>query len=147
MVPSDGLSDEEIRSILKRAKVIMVIGASRDPYKASGAIPRYLISKGYCVVPVNPFASDIDGVRALRSPSEYPGEERIDVIDVFRPSEEIPSLLESIRGLNFGVLWLQEGIYHPAVLQLNNKKLVWNRCIMKEHVRLFGSRKGQPGIR
>ncbi|MDP7976449.1 MAG: CoA-binding protein [Thermoprotei archaeon] len=137
-IPWDGLSDEDVKGILTRARVIMVIGASRDPRKPSGHVPLYLMSKGYRVVPVNPFASEIKGVRVLNRPSDYAGTEHIDVVDVFRPSHEIPSVVESIKDLSFDVLWLQEGIYHPAVLQLNEKKLVWNRCMMKEHVRLIG---------
>ncbi|WP_449462405.1 CoA-binding protein [Tardisphaera miroshnichenkoae] len=137
-IPSDGLSDKDVKDILTRARVIMVIGASRDPGKPSGHVPLYLMSKGYSVVPVNPFATEIGGVKAVKSPSDYAGMEHIDVVDVFRPSQEIPSVLESIKGLSFDVLWLQEGIYHPAVLQMKEKKLVWNRCMMKEYARLLG---------
>lgn len=134
MIPPDGLTDEEVKAILENSKRIMVIGMSRDPAKAAGEVPLFLRSVGYEIIPVNPFAEQISGIKAYKSFSDF--QETVDVIDVFRPSVELPTLVDELKGA-YRVLWLQEGIYDDSVRRLKGKLVVWNRCMMKEYKRLI----------
>jgi len=135
-IPNDGLTDDEVRRILTTAKKIMVVGMSRNPEKPSGEVPLFLRSKGYEVIPVNPNASEISGLKTYPSVSSYPG--RVDVVEVFRPSASLPPLMKELVDFGrFDVLWLQEGIYDPSVKLLKGKIVAWNRCMMKEYKRLM----------
>ncbi|MGC8631752.1 MAG: CoA-binding protein [Thermoprotei archaeon] len=135
MIPPDGLTDEEVKAILENSKRVMVIGMSRDPAKAAGEVPLFLKSVGYEIIPVNPFAEQIAGIKAYKSFSDFHG--TVDVIDVFRPSAEIPTLVDELKSEGFKTLWLQEGIYDGSVGRLTGKSVVWNRCMMKEYKRLI----------
>lgn len=137
-IPNDNLSDKEIHDILVKSKRIAVVGMSRDPQKPANFVPRYLISKGYIVLPVNPSASEILGLKSYRSLLEV--DTVVDVVDVFRPSEEVYDVAEQALKIRPRVFWMQEGIYNEAAARLLSSsgiKVVWNRCIMKEHMRLF----------
>ena len=137
-IPSDGLSDSELREIF-RLKRIVVVGMSRNPAKPAHYVPMYLREKGYEIIPVNPMAREIGGLKTYNNIEEVPGE--IDVIDIFRPSEEAPKIIEQAIKRRPKVIWLQEGIYHPDAAKLARKagiKIVWNRCMKREYTRLFG---------
>jgi predicted CoA-binding protein len=65
----------------------------------------------------------------------------VDIVDVFRPSEAVPEVVREAVSARPKVVWLQEGIYHPEAVKVaraNGIRIVWNRCMMKEHRRLFG---------
>lgn len=141
-IPPDGLSDDELRDIFVKSKRIAVVGMSRDPQKPANFVPRYLISRGYIVFPVNPSASEILGLKSYRSLLEL--DAVVDVVDVFRPSQEVLGVAEQALKIRPKVFWMQEGIYNEAAARLlasNGIKVVWNRCMMREHIRLFGSEK------
>ena len=83
--------------ILTEAKTIAVVGASKNPEKDAHRIPKYLQEHGYRIIPVNPTADVILGERAYKSLSEV--REPYDVVDIFRPSEDVPPIVEeAIRG-------------------------------------------------
>jgi predicted CoA-binding protein len=137
------LSDEELRRILSEARRIVVVGFSRDPSKPSHFVPKFLIRQGYEVIPVNPNADSILGLKAYRSLLEV--EVPADIVDVFRPSSDILQVAEHALSVRFRpkVFWMQEGIYNreaAEMLRRNNVAVMWNRCIMKEHNRLFGTK-------
>ncbi len=137
-IPPDGLTDEEIKRILSLRRVA-VVGMSRDPAKPAHYVPKYLLEKGYEVIPVNPTADEILGLKVYKSLSEVPGP--IDIVDVFRPSEVVPEVVREAVKVRPRVIWLQEGIYHPEAVEIarsNGIEIVWNRCMMKEHRRLLG---------
>ncbi|MCX8202773.1 MAG: CoA-binding protein [Nitrososphaeria archaeon] len=136
-IPKDGLSDEEVRRILSMRRVV-VVGMSRDPAKPAHYVPKYLLDKGYEVIPVNPTADEILGLKVHKSLAEVKGP--VDVVDVFRPSEEVPEVVREAVKLNPKAIWLQEGIYHPEAVEIARKHrvtIVWDRCMMKEHRRLI----------
>lgn len=138
---SDGLSDQQIREILTRYKKIAVVGASRDSTKPANYVPRFLMRQGYEILPVNPFADEILGVKAYKTLEEI--EQPVDVVDVFRPSEAVLEVARSALNIKPKVFWMQEGIYNKEAADLlssNNITVVWNRCMMKEHNRLMGSK-------
>lgn len=139
-IESDGLSDNEILSILRNVKVIAVVGASNDPSKPAHYVPKFLKEKGYRIIPVNPFVEKVLDEKAYKSLMEIPF--KVDVVVVFRPSKEVLPIAEQAIG-KAGVLWMQEGIYSREAAEKarsNGLKVVWNRCIMKEYVRLMGGK-------
>jgi uncharacterized protein len=140
MSPRDNHSDNEIRKMYT-FKNIAVVGMSRDPVKAAHFVPKYMIEKGYNIIPVNPLAKEILGRRTYSKVSDI--ESQVDIIDVFRPSEDVYSVVEdSIKKPGVRVIWLQEGIHNTDAekIALDNKiNVVFNRCLMAEHMRLFNS--------
>jgi uncharacterized protein len=134
----DKHTDEQIRKIYN-FKNIAVVGMSRDPGKAAHSVPKYMIERGYNVMPVNPSAVEILGRRTFSRVSDI--KSQVDIIDVFRRSEDVyPVVEDSIRKPGIRVIWLQEGIHNSDAEKIardNNIDFVFNRCIMAEHMRLF----------
>jgi len=134
---NDGLTDSEIIGILK-LKSIAVVGMSRNPGKAAHDVPRYLLEHGYDVVPINPNADRIMGLKAFPSLTDIP--RPVDLINIFRPSLDIPQLIESAISKNPTAIWLQLGIHHKQSedkARENGIKVVYDRCIKIEHGRLM----------
>lgn len=135
---TDNHTDEEIRKIYN-FRNIAVVGMSRDPAKTAHSVPKYMMERGYNIIPVNPIASEILGRRTYSYVSDI--KSQIDIIDVFRPSKDVyPVVEDSIKKPGISVIWLQEGIHNVEAekIALDNKiDVVFNRCIMAEHMRLF----------
>jgi predicted CoA-binding protein len=93
------------QEILASARTIAVVGASRDPFKAGGSVPAGLQRRGFRVIPINPFADRLFGERAYRSILEVP--EKIDIVDVFRPSDDAPEIARQAAAVGARALWLQ----------------------------------------
>jgi len=133
---SDPHSDEQILNILSLKK-IAVIGMSKHSSKAAHYVPKYLIDNGYDVTPVNPTAEKILDVTCYDSISEIDAD--VDIIDVFRPSEQISSIIHDCIEKKPKVIWLQEGIHDFESEELARKAgiiVVFNRCMLAEHQRL-----------
>jgi uncharacterized protein len=96
------------REILERARTIAVVGASRDPNKAGGSVPTGLQRRGFRVIPINPYATELFGERAYRSLDEVP--EKVDIVDVFRPADDAPEIARQAVAAGAKALWLQLGI-------------------------------------
>lgn len=136
----DTHTDGQIRAMLAGARRVAVVGMSRSAAKAAGHVPRYLMGCGYDVVPVNPNADRISGRRSYPSISEVEG--RVDIVDVFRPSDQAASVVREALTVRPGAIWLQEGIYSREAEEMALREgvpLVYNRCIMVEHRRLVGA--------
>ncbi len=123
--------------ILTQAKTIVVVGASKNPEKDAHQIPKYLQEHGYRIIPVNPTADVILGERAYKSLSDV--KEPYDVVDIFRPSEDVPPIVdEAIRG-PAKVIWMQLGIENEAAArkaEAAGKIVVQNACMMIAHRKL-----------
>ena len=134
----DNHTDEEIRKIYN-FRNIAVVGMSRDPAKPAHLVPKYMMERGFNIIPVNPIASEILGRRTYSYVSDI--KSQIDIVDVFRPSKDVyPVVEDSIKKPGISVIWLQEGIHNVEAekIALDNKiDVVFNRCIMAEHMRLF----------
>ena len=131
-------SDEEYREIYAAVKTIAVVGASSDPGKASFAIPRYLKSQGFRIIPVNPKGGELFGepVRTSLAEVDIP----VDAVDVFRPAEETPQIARDAVAMGTKVLWLQEGIHSDEAQQIAEEAgltFVSNRCMGETHWGLF----------
>lgn len=134
---SDKHSDSEIREILSM-KNVAVVGMSKNPEKDAHQIPKYLMNSGYNVIPVNPTADEILGKKCYKNLREIPS--NIDIVDVFRPSEDVPPIVKDAIAKGVKVVWMQLGISNEeATKEASEKgiKVVYNRCMMEEHRRLF----------
>jgi predicted CoA-binding protein len=110
---------------------------SQHPGKAAHGVPRYLSENGYDITPVNPNADQILGKKCLDSISEV--QEEIDIVDIFRPSEQVMPIIEEAIKKKPKVIWLQEGIHNQEAEELARKagiQVVFNRCMLAEHQRL-----------
>ncbi|MFC7166471.1 CoA-binding protein [Halospeciosus flavus] len=132
-------SDEELREVLDYENVA-VVGCSSTPGKDAHDVPKYLQEHGYTVVPVNPYADEVLGREAYDSLSEV--EERVDVVDVFRPSEEVAGIVdEAIDRDDVKAVWTQLGIRDDeaaAKAEDAGLRVVQDKCIKVEHRRLLG---------
>lgn len=135
---TDNFSDQEIRDIYK-LKNIAVVGMSPTDGKPSNYVPKFLIEKGYNVIPVNPNYSNILNKKSYSKVSEIP--ENIDIVDIFRKTEDALSVIkDSINKEGIKVIWMQKGINNEeGELLASNKgiKVLYNRCMLEEHKRLF----------
>lgn len=94
--------------VLASAKTIAVVGASRDPRKAGGSVPEGLQRRGFRIIPINPFADQLFGERVYRTLADVP--EKVDLVDVFRPSGDAPEIARQAVAIGAKALWLQEDI-------------------------------------
>ena len=132
----DQTSDEEIREILSLNK-IAVVGMSKNSSKAAHYVPRYLSEKGYDITPVNPTTNDILGKKSYSIVSEIG--EKVDVVNVFRPSDQILPIIQEAIKIKPKVIWLQEGIHNSEAEEIAKKagiKVIFNKCMLAEHQRL-----------
>jgi predicted CoA-binding protein len=127
----------EIERILETCRTIAVVGASPNPDRTSHVVFNYLLKHGYQVIPVNPSAAEISGEKCYASLSAIP--ERIDVVDIFRRSEDCLSIVEEAIKIGAKTVWMQEGVINGEAEARALKaglEVVMDRCIMKEHKRL-----------
>ncbi len=132
-------SDEELRKILE-LETIAVVGCSGTPGKDAHEVPKFMIDRGYSIVPVNPYADEIFGIEAADSISTV--EEEIDIVNVFRPSEEVSEIADAaIEREDVDVVWTQLGISDSDAgdrIEAAGKQYVEDRCLKIEHRRLLG---------
>jgi predicted CoA-binding protein len=136
---SDSHSDSQIKDFYQLKK-IAVVGVSKNEEKPSHKVPKYLIEHGYNVIPVNPTLSEVLGRKAYPTIADI--YERVDIVDVFRKSEDVPAVVNDLLRKKNGikVLWMQIGIYNEDAerkAKENGIDVVYNRCMMEEHKRLF----------
>lgn len=131
-------SDEELREILE-LETIAVVGCSATPHKEAHAIPKFMRDRGYEIIPVNPYADEIFGVEPYDSLSEV--EEEIDIVDIFRPSDEVGGIAdEAVERDDVQVVWTQLGIRDRDAgerVEAAGKRYVEDRCLKVEYQRLM----------
>ena len=132
-------SDEKLRDILEKSKVIAMVGESNDHYYSSYQVAQYLKQMGYTVYPVNPNIQSVDGDRSYDSLSEVP--EPIDIVDVFRDPMHLDGIVDEAIAAGARILWAQLGVVtsnQEAEAKAKNAglKVVSNRCMRTEHERL-----------
>ncbi|MFQ3285728.1 CoA-binding protein [Natronomonas sp.] len=132
-------NDDELREILE-LDTIAVVGCSATAGKAAHSIPKFMRKRGYEIVPINPYADEIFGVEPYDSVSAV--EETIDIVDVFRPSDEVSAIAdEAIERDDVEVVWTQLGIADPEAgerIEAAGKRYVEDRCLKVEYQRLMG---------
>jgi uncharacterized protein len=131
--------DEAAKKLLNESRVIAMVGLSADEEKASNRVARYLQSKGYRVIPVNPGYDEILGEKAYKNLSDIP--EQIDIVDIFMRSEKVVPVVEEAIRIRPKAIWLQLGIVNDEAKRLAEEKnigFVMDKCVKQEHARLFG---------
>ena len=143
------MTDEQIKNILEKSKTIAMIGISsekkgEDPKnlkrKPANVVMKYMQDFGYKVFPVNPFAIGeiINGEKVLGDISDI--ETNVDIVDVFRPSNEAPEIAEKTIKIKAKVLWLQYGLHNDdakKIAENANIKYISDKCIKQEYQKLF----------
>ena len=129
-------SPETIRRILDECRTIAVVGLSSDPSRASNSVSGYMRRQGYRVIPVNPNETSVFGEKAYPDLSAVP--EKIDLVDVFRRSDESGKAVDEAIAVGAKAVWLQEGVIDNAAAQRAvdaGLMVVMDRCWLKEHIR------------
>ena len=132
----DKHSDDQIQKILEMKNVV-VVGMSRHSEKAAHFVPKYLHENGFNITPVNPTADEILEKKCFKKINDVHDE--IDIVDVFRPSDQVLPIIKEAIKKNPKVIWLQEGIHNEEAEQLAHDAgidVVFNRCMLAEHQRL-----------
>lgn len=130
--------DGEIEALLRSARRIAVVGISDKPERDSYRVALYLKDHGYEVIPVNPRLEAWLGIPAVPHLQAIDGP--VDIVDVFRRSEETPPIAEQAVAIGARALWLQLGIHHDEAVRIataGGLDVVTNRCIKIEHGRLI----------
>jgi len=133
----DSHTDEEIKQIFTLKK-IAVVGMSKHSIKAAHFVPKYLIDQGFDITPINPNADEILGKKSYPDISSL--DHPVDIVDIFRPSEDVLPFVEDAIKKKPKVIWLQEGIHNIEAENLAREHgidVVFNRCMLAEHQRLM----------
>ncbi len=128
-----------MRDALTSAGTIAVVGLSDKPDRDSYVVARYLQEQGYRIVPVNPAVPSVLGERSYPSLGAIPAEIRVDMVDIFRRSEQVPPIVEEAMARRVPVVWMQLGVEHAAAAATARAAgllVVENRCVRVEHQRL-----------
>ena len=135
----DGLSNHRIRDILESAETIAMVGLSGNWSRPSYFAAKYLMEKGYTVIPVNPNYKEILGKKSFPSLREI--DRPVNVVNLFQRSEKVSDFLEDAMALKASAFWMQLGIVNK---QAGEKAVelgmipVMDRCMKIEYARLFG---------
>ena len=131
------INDPEAINRLLELKVIAVVGLSSDPSRPSNSVSRYMQSNGYRIIPINPNEASVLGEKAYARLEDV--SEKIDLVDIFRRSEEAGQHVDEAIRIGARGVWLQEGVIdQPAANRALEAGLdvAMDRCILKEHLKL-----------
>src|ERR1019366_3030389 len=125
-------------NLLRNAKVIAVVGLSSRRSRPSYGVSEYMQSSGYRIIPVNPNETEILGEKVYPSLEDVPFP--VDIVDVFRRSEQVPAIVDAAIGLGAKGIWMQEGVFHEEAAEKARAaglEVVMDRCILKEHRKML----------
>jgi len=128
---------DDISFILRNSRTIAVVGLSDKPERPSYDVASYLMAHGYTVIPVNPNLKEWRGMKAYPSLSEV--RENIDVVDIFRKSEDVTPVVNEAVMIKAKAVWMQLGIRNEeaaAKARAAGLRVVMDRCMKIEHMRL-----------
>jgi predicted CoA-binding protein len=129
----------DIAALLRRTRTIAVVGLSPRPDRTSHRVAQYMKSAGYRIVPVNPNAVAVLDEKSYPSLTEAAKHEKIDLVNVFRRSEDVPPVMDEAIAIGAPAFWMQLGILNEAAAakgRAAGQQVVQDRCIMVEHSRL-----------
>jgi len=136
------MEDSRLKEILQSCRIVAVVGLSPKEDRPSYRVASYLRAQGYRIVPVNPAVGEVLGEKAYASLLDIPEGLKVDIVDVFRKSQDVPPIAEEAVRLGAKVLWLQEGIVNEEAARRAadaGLEVVQDKCMLKEHRRLLGS--------
>ena len=132
-------SSDRLREVLEATTTIAVVGCSATPGKEAHEIPKYMQERGYEVIPVNPYADEVLGREAYDSLADV--EEDIDMVDVFRPSEEVAGIVDAVLERDdVDTVWCQLGIRDDEAgerVEESGRNFVQDMCLKVEHGKLL----------
>ena len=141
------LNDNDLRALLKKINSMVMIGVSASPLRASFFVARYFVLRGISVIPINPNYEGkyLWGEKVLGKISDIDPDKRVDLIDIFRPSNEVPNIVDDtikyLKPLGCKTIWMQIGIKNKeAALKAKNNgmNVIMDKCPKIENQRLFG---------
>ena len=127
---------DAVAQILRNAKTIAVVGLSSNPARASNEVASYLKGAGYRIIPVNPNETEVLGEKAYARLEDVP--EPVDIVDVFRKSEDVGPVADAAIAVKAKVVWMQLGIENTEAAEKARKAglaVVENACLLVEHKR------------
>lgn len=127
---------ERIPYILRHYRTIAVVGLSPKPHRASFDVARYMQAAGYRIIPINPNASEVLGEKAYATLQEAAQHEKIDLVNCFRNSEDIPPIVDDAIAIGARAVWMQLDVAHPdaaAKAEAAGLLVVQNRCLKIDH--------------
>jgi len=127
------------KTILEQVKVLAVVGLSRRESRPGYYVPAYMHAAGYRIIPVNPYLEEALGEKAYPDLLSIP--EPVDMVVIFRRSEDVPPVVDDAIGIGAKVVWMQLGIVNEeaaAKAREAGLQVVMNSCIKIDHQRLFG---------
>ena len=136
---NDNPSPDEIKNILERSKRTAIVGLSPKEERDSNRVAKYLMEKGYEIVPVNPGQKEILGKECFKTLTDIPF--KVDLVDLFLNPERVPPVVDQAIEIGASVLWMQIGVIHNEAAQKARAAgltVVMDRCMMREHKKLFG---------
>lgn len=128
-----------LRRVLKSAKTLAVVGLSANWWRPSYFAAKYMQEHGYRIIPVNPAYTEVLGEKCYASLKDIP--HKIDIVDCFRKSAEIPALAEEAIAIGATCLWMQLGVMNDSAAARASAAgldVIVDRCVKIEHARLFG---------
>jgi uncharacterized protein len=131
-----GMGPEQ--EILKSCRVVAIVGLSSKTDRPSNRVGRYLKEKGYKIIPVNPSEKTILGETCYPDLSSIP--EKVDMVDIFRRSEDVLPLIDEALKIGASTVWMQEGVVNEEAARKAREaglKVVMDKCMLKEHKRLI----------
>ena len=140
----------DIQHILNTCRTVAVVGLSPKPHRASFDVSRYMQAQGWRIIPVNPVAAAsgtlILGEKVYATLLEAAQHEKIELVNVFRNSEDVPPVVQEAIAIGAQALWLQLGIEHApacAAAQAAGLRVVQNKCLLVEHASHSGGRRSR----
>lgn len=138
--------DRHMREILTKAHRIAIVGLSEKPERDSNEVARYLQAQGYWVIPVNPTVPEVLGEKSYASLAAIPADIHLDIVDIFRKSEDVFPIVEEALARKVPTVWMQSGIAHPEAAskaRATGATVYEDLCIMTQHRRLRIPAKGR----
>ena len=133
---------ERVARILNDCRTIAVVGLSPKPHRASFDVSRYMQAAGYRIIPVNPNAVEVLGEKAYATLTDAALHEKIDLVNCFRNSEDIPPVVEEAIAIGARAVWMQLGVAHAqaaATAEAAGLLVVQDHCIKIDHRVLLSS--------
>lgn len=130
-------SSETIKRILDECRTVAVVGLSSNPMRPSHGVANYIKRQGYRVIPINPNEREVLGEKAYATLAEVP--ENVDLVDIFRRSDEAGAAVDEAVAIGAKAVWLQEGVIDRAAAKRAQEAgllVVMDRCWLKEHARM-----------
>jgi predicted CoA-binding protein len=132
------VQDDPVQKLLESSRTIAVVGLSDNGSRASYGVAQYMQSAGYRIIPVNPNVKVVLGEKAVARLEDI--KEPVDIVDVFRRSVHVASVVDSAIRIKAKAVWMQEGVEHAEAAERARQAglfVIMNSCILKEHARRF----------